>query len=174
MLLWVFTNIFVNGAENCKYLTFIIIIVLFTRLSGQQYIWAGCNAIYSLYGIYWNDFHELVVALWRYILQQNFIIGTGNGLSPVRYQAIAFMGNCTLKTPFVETLIKFSFFSFKNIYLEMSAIYWRFLSGSEWVNSLIYWGCKWWCCGICMLRHFNITESGRGRLLDPSHKSHNP
>ena len=73
------------------------------------------------------------------------IIGSDNGLSPDRHQAIIWNNNGilfigTLGTNFNEILIEINAFSFKNVHLKMSSGKWRpYCLGLNVLRVFIYW-----------------------------------
>ena len=74
---------------------------------------------------------QLIEAEWRIYASVNFtIIGSDNGLSPDRRQAIIWTNAgilliWPLGTNFSETLIEIHIFSFKKMHLKMSSGKWR-------------------------------------------------
>ena len=89
-----------------------------------------CNYVLGTHLTHWGRVTHICVS-------KLIIIGSDNGLSPGRRQAIIWTNAGILlikplKTHFNEILIEIFIFSFKKIHLKMAAI----LSRSQWINTL--------------------------------------
>ena len=95
-------------------------------------------------------------------------IGSGNGLSPVRCQAITGTNAEILsigpsRTNFSEIWMKIQNFSFKKVHLKMSSvIWWPFFRG-RWVNGS-------WLCGAIHIWMFSLRAKVTTRALDNDFK----